>query len=147
MKIAKTLNPITLITILPWSFPVRHLPALFRSLLSTYDHSFLTMFIIYQLILNIFEPFCFSVMPFLDAPKITQKSFTFFSIWYINWSYPISIEFCVHLLLFKIKNSILSKLLSSLLISSYFTSFCKHPLLQLLNHSFQPLSFHSISFI
>ena len=66
----------------------------------------------------------------------TPKSSTFFSIWYLTWSYPISIEFCVHLLLMKIKDSILSKLFNSLLISSYFSTFCKDPLLQLLSQSF-----------
>ena len=81
MKIAKVLNPITLNAILPWSFPLRHLPVLFRYLLNTYDHSFLTVFITYQLILNTFQPFWFSVMAFPDAPKVTPKSFTFFSIW------------------------------------------------------------------
>ena len=86
MKIAKVLNPITSNTIHPWSFPVRHLPALFRYLLNIYDHAFLTMFFISLLILNIFQPFCFSVMPFPDAPKVNPKSFTFFSIWYITWS-------------------------------------------------------------
>ena len=47
----------------------------------------------------------------------------------------------------KMKDSILSKLFNSLLISSYFSTFYKDDLLQLLNHSFQPFSFHSISFI
>ena len=97
MKIAKFLNPVTLNTILPWRFPVRHHPALFRYLLNTYDHSFLKVFIIFQLIFNTFQSFCFSVMPFSDAPSITPKYFTFFSIWCIIWSYPIFIEFCVHL--------------------------------------------------
>ena len=145
--IPKVLNPITLNAILPWSFPVRRHYALFRYLLSTYDYSFLTLFIIYQLILNTFQPFCFSVMPFPDAPKIIPKSFTFFSIWYINWSYPKSIEFCVHLPLIKIEDSILSNLFNFLLISSYFSTFCKNSLLQLVNHNFQPLSFHPMSFI
>ena len=71
MKIAKFLNPVTLNTILPWRFPVRHHPALLRYLLNT----FLKVFIIFQLILN-----TFSVMPFSDAPSITPKYFTFFSI-------------------------------------------------------------------
>ena len=46
MKIARVLDPITLNAILPWSFPVRHLPALFRYLLKFYNHSFLKVFII-----------------------------------------------------------------------------------------------------
>ena len=147
MKIAKVLNPITLNAILPWSFPVRYLSALLFYLLETYDHSFLKVFIISQLILKIFQLLCFSVIPFPEAPNITPKSFTFISIWYIIWSYPTSIEFCVHLLLIKIKESFLSKLFNSLLIFFYFSTFYKYPLLQLLNHSFQPLTFHSISFI
>ena len=116
MKNAKVLNSITLNGTLHWNFPVRDLTALFCYLFNSYVHSFLTVFFIYQLVLNIFQPFCFLVMPFPDAPKITLKSFTFFSIWYINWSYPISIEFCVHLLLMKIEDSILSKLFSFLMI-------------------------------
>ena len=147
MKIAKVLNPITLNTILSWSFPVRHLPALFRYLLVTYDRSFLTVFIISQLIFNIFLPFCFSVMPFPDDPNITPRIFIFFNIWYITWSYPISTEFCINLLLIKIKDSVLSKLFNSLLISSHFSTYCKHPFLHLLHHSFQNLPFYSISFI
>ena len=82
-------------------------------------------------------------MPFSDAPKVIPKSFIFFSICYINWSYPISIEFCVHLFLIKIEDSIFSKLFNSLLISSYFSTFCKYPLLQPLNHTFHLLSFLS----
>ena len=147
MKIAKVLNPITLNAILPWSIPVRYLSALLLYLLETYDHSFFKVFIISQLILKIFQLLCFSVIPFPESPNITPKSFTFISIWYIIWSYPTSIEFCVHLLLIKIKESFLSRLFNSLLISFYFSIFFKHPLLQLLNHSFQPLTFHSISFI
>ena len=151
MKIAKVLITITLNGILPWSFPVRHLAALFPYLLNPYDHSFLTAFIISELILNIFQTFCFSSMLFLDAPKITPKSFTFFSIWYITWCYPIYNEFCIHLLLIKIKDSTLSKLFNSLLISSYFRTFYKHPFLQLLNHSFQTLfsryTFHLVHLI
>ena len=72
MKIGKVLNSITLNAILPWSFPVRQLPALFCYLLNTYDHSFLKVFIISQLILT-FQPFCFLFMPFPDAPNITQN--------------------------------------------------------------------------
>ena len=147
MKIAKVLNPITLNVILPCSLPVRHFPALFRYLLSTYDHSFLKAFAISQLILNIFQPFCFSIMPFPDASNITPKSFTFFSIWYLTGSCFISIEFCVHVLLIKIKYSIMSKLFNSLVTSFSFSTFCKHSLLQLLNHSFQWFSFHSVFFI
>ena len=36
MKIAKVLNPVTLNTILPWSFPVGHPSTLFHYLLSSY---------------------------------------------------------------------------------------------------------------
>ena len=118
MKIAKALDPITLNAILPQSFPVRHLPALFHYPFNIYEHSFLTVFIIYQLILTIFQPFCFLIMSLPDASKITPRSFTFSSIWYINWSHPISVEFCVHLLLIKIEDSILPKLFNSLLIYS-----------------------------
>ena len=79
MKIVKVLNPIILNVILPFSFPVRHLPALFCYLLNPCIHSFLKVFIISQLICNIFQLFCFSGMPFPN----TQKFFTLFSIWYI----------------------------------------------------------------
>ena len=83
-------------------------------------------------------------MPFHDAPISPPKSFTFFSIWYIIWSYPTSTEFSVHLLLIKVKYSVLSELFNYLFISSYFRTFCKHPSLQFLNHSFQPFYFHSV---
>ena len=123
----QSINSITFNTIFPWSFPVRHVLVLFRYLLNTYHHSFLKVFIICQLILKIFQPFCSSVKPFPDAPNITPKYFTFFSVGYIFGSYLTSIEFCVHLLL--IKDSILSALFSSLLIFSYFLHFLQHPLL------------------
>ena len=139
MKLTKVLNPITLNATLPWNFPVTHFPALFCFLLNIYGHTFVKVFTISQLILSIFQPFCFTVMLFPDAPNITQKTFTFFIIWYIIWSYPTSIVFCLHLLM-KIKDSILSELFNSLPISSYFRTSCKH-------HSFQPFSFHSVPFI
>ena len=68
-------------------------------------------------------------MPYHDTPNIIQKSFTFFSIWYIvwSWSYPTPIEFCTHLLMTKIKYSILSELFifCYLLTSAIFPSiFC-----------------------
>ena len=135
MNVAQVLNPINLNAIHPWGIPVRHLPALFRYLLNTYDHSLLKVFIISRLILNNFQPFCFSVMPFPDTPNITQKSFTFFSIWYIFLSYIISIEFCVHLLLINIKYPILFKLFIFLLISFHFSTFYNQTLPQLLSHS------------
>ena len=62
MKITKVLNPITLNAILHWSLPVRHLPALFRYFLRTYDHSFLKVFIFSQHILKIFQLFSFSTV-------------------------------------------------------------------------------------
>ena len=146
MKTAKVFNSITLNTIFPWNFPVRHLPALFRYFLNSYHHSFLKVFVISKLILKISQSFCLSFMPFPRLENITPKSFTFFIIWYFIWSYPTSIEFCVHFVFIKIKDSILSELFNSLLISSYFNTFCKNPLLEFLNHSFQPFSSHSISF-
>ena len=87
MKIAKFLNPITLNAILPGGFLVRLLPTLLCYLLNTYERSFLKVFIISQIILNIFQPFCFSIMLFPDTPNIIPKSVVFFSIWYITWSY------------------------------------------------------------
>ena len=135
MNVAKVLNPINLNAIHPWDIPVIHLPALLRYLLNTYDHSLLKVFIISRLILNIFQPFCFSVMPFPDTPNIIQKSFTFFSIWYSILSYIISIGFCLHFLLIKIKDPILFKLLIFLPISFHFSTFYNQTLPQLLNHS------------
>ena len=99
MKIAKVLNPVTLNSISVCDFPVRHLPALLHYLLYFYGHFFLKVFIISHPILDVSQPFCFSVMLFHDAPNIIPISFTFCSIWYLIWSYPVSIEFCVHLLL------------------------------------------------
>ena len=119
MKIIRVLNPITWKAIFPCSIPARHLHALFCYLVSTFDHSFLKVFLISQLILDIFQPFCSLVMPFHNAPKTTRKYFTFLSIWYIIWSYPTLIEFCVHLLLIKIKHFVLSRLINSLLISFF----------------------------
>ena len=110
MKIAKVLNPITLNTIHPWSFPVRHLLALFRYLLNTYDHAFLTMFFISLLILNIFSHSASRLCPFPMLQRSPQSLLlssafgTSLGLWYICWSYPISIEFCIHLLLIKTKN-------------------------------------------
>ena len=151
MKIAKVLNPITLNATLLWGFPVRHLPALLRYLLKNYDHSFLKVLIISQLILNISQSFCFSVMPFPDVRNIIPKSVTFLSIWYLTWSYPVPIDFCIHVLLIKIKDPILPKFFNSLLISSYFSTLYKLPLLQLSTKFFNPflitldLSFNSLN--
>ena len=80
----------TLNTILSLGFPLWHFPALLRYLLSSYDHSFLELFVISQLSLNIFQSFCFSVMLFCNTPNIVPKSLTFFSIWYITWSLYLS---------------------------------------------------------
>ena len=83
-KIAEVLDPITLNTIIPWSFPVIHYLTLFCFLFNTFDYSFLKVFINPQFIRDIFQPLYFSDMPILDVPKVNPKSFTFFSIWYIN---------------------------------------------------------------
>ena len=117
MRIAQVLNPIKLIEIPPR--PVRYLPELFCYVRNIYDYSFLKVFIMSQLILKIFWSFCFSVMSILNTPNITPKAFTFFSIWYIVWSYPTSLLSFLHLALLqiKIKDSILSELSSSLLTS------------------------------
>lgn len=123
MKIIKVHNPNTLNIFLPWNFPFRHIFALFGYLLNTYDHSFLKVFINSQLILKIFQSSYFSFVPFPNAPDITPKPFNFFTIWYIIWLYFTSIEFHVLLLLIKVKDSILSELFNSLLISSYCHSF------------------------
>ena len=140
MKIARALNPINLTAIFPWRFPVSQLFALFHYLIKSYDLSFLKVFMI-------FEPFCFSAKPFPNAPNITPKSVTLFSILYIIWSYPSSFEFCVHLLLIKIKDSTLYQVFRSLLISPYFRTFCNHLLVHFLNHTIQSFSFLSVSFI
>ena len=55
--------------------------------------------------LGIFQPYFFPNIYDYSFLNITSKTFTFFSIWYINWSYLNSIEFCVHLFLIRIKDS------------------------------------------
>ena len=108
MKIAKVLDSIILNAIFPSSTPVRHLPALFCYLLNTYDHSFWKVFNISQLILKIY------IMLFPDAPNVTHLKF--FSIWYIILP-PPSLNSGTSFLT-KIKDSILSELFNSLLMSS-----------------------------
>ena len=97
--------------------------ALFPYHLNTYDHPFLKMLFVPQLILHIFQPLCLLIMLFLDTPNITPKSSTFLRIWHIIWSYPLSFKFCVNLFLISLKSSILSELFNSLLISSDFSTF------------------------
>ena len=113
-------------TILPWSFPVNHVPALFCYLRNTYKHSFLKVFIISDLILNIFKPFCFSVMPFSSTPNITQNLLislafdTSFRLTPPPLNYAYIFFWSKSKILFFVNSSILCK-------SFYFIVFCRHP--------------------
>ena len=84
---------LTFNTIRSLGFPVMHLPALLRYRLNTYGATlFMEVFVISQLTVNIFQPICFSVMPFPDALNMAPKSFNSFSIWYITWSLDLTLS-------------------------------------------------------
>ena len=111
-------------------------------LLHTYDHFFLKC--VYHFPAHssrYLSHSAFRLCPFPKLQLLPPKSVSFFSILYIIWSYLTSIEFCINLLLIKINNTKFSELFNSLLISSYFSTFCKHLLLQFFNHSLHSLFF------
>ena len=127
--------------ILPCSFSVRHLPELFCYLLNTYDHSFLTVFNIYQLVLNNFQPFCFSVMPFPNALKITPK---FCGIFFCSKS---KILFCLncsilcwYLLTLALLQASFASAPQSQISMPFFSLYTFHLILSILRFFFNPSS-------
>ena len=84
------------------------------------------MFIISDLILNIFKPFCFSVMPFSSTPNITQNLLislafdTSFRLTPPPLNYAYIFSWSKSKILFFVNSSILCK-------SFYFIVFCRHP--------------------